>query len=169
MRRPRPGRGTAGSSGGGRRLVRAALSLAAVALAPAVGLAQEEAAPETFSCTIAFVIDGDSLNCRDGTRIRLLLMNAPEAGPFGDLARRALAGLLPVGESFRVETDRRRQDKQGRVLGYVFLPDGQMVNEMMIREGYAFLKPDDDNRRHLSRLRRAEAAARETRRGLWDR
>lgn len=152
-----------------RFVVAGALAGVTAGLAPGVGLAQEGDAPETFSCTIAFVIDGDSLNCRNGVKLRLLLVNAPEDGPFGDLARGALVGLLPVGESFRIETDRRRRDKQGRVLGYVFLPDGQMVNEMMIRQGYAFLKPDATNRKYLSVLREAEAAARETGRGLWAR
>jgi micrococcal nuclease len=149
----------------GRRLA-AALLLLAVAWAPA--RAQQEDT-ETLSCTVAYVIDGDSFNCRNGTKVRLLLVNAPESGPFGDLARRALVGLLPVGHTFRIEIDRERRDGQGRLLAYVFLADGQMANELMIRQGYAFLKPSEDNRRYLPRLREAEAAARETRRGLWAR
>ena len=152
----------------GRRLVAALALLFASTGGPAPARAQEEQV-ETLSCTVAYVIDGDSFNCRDGTKIRLLLVNAPESGPFGDLARRALVGLLPVGETFRIEFDRERRDGQGRRLGYVFLADGQMANELMIRQGYAFLKPSEDNRRYLSRLREAEAAARETRRGLWAR
>lgn len=159
---PRPGRV-------GRLLAWGLLLAAGAGLFPDTGLAQGEDVPEPYSCTIAFVIDGDTLNCRDGVKLRLLLVNAPEDGPFGDLARSALVGLLPVGETFRVETDRRRQDKHGRVLAYVFLPDGQMVNEMMIRQGYAFLKPDELNRRYLDELRQAEAVARETGRGLWAR
>ena len=151
-----------------RRLALALVVAFAWGLAPGAATAQDEGR-RSISCTVAFVIDGDSFNCRDGTKVRLLLVNAPESGPFGDLARRALVGLLPVGESFRIETDRERRDKQGRMLGYVFLPDGQMVNELMIRQGYAFLKPSEDNRRYLSELREAEAAARETRRGLWAR
>jgi micrococcal nuclease len=152
-----------------RRLAAALTLVLAFAWGPAPARAQDEGEPESFSCTVAFVIDGDSLNCRDGTKVRLLLVNAPESGPFGDLARRALVGLLPVGETFRIEIDRERRDKQGRVLGYVFLADGQMANELMIRQGYAFLKPSEDNRRYLPRLREAEAAARETRRGVWAR
>ncbi|MGH7542581.1 MAG: thermonuclease family protein [Gemmatimonadota bacterium] len=154
-----------------RRIPAALALILAFAWDPAVqpAVAQEEDEPEPLSCTVAFVIDGDSFNCRDGTKVRLLLVNAPESGPFGHLARRALVSLLPVGETFRIETDRERRDKQGRVLGYVFLEDGQMANELMIRQGYAFLKPSEDNRRYLPRLREAEAAARETRRGLWAR
>ena len=164
---PRVGRTRTARSG--RFLAAALLVTAGADLAPRAAVAQDAYPPETFSCTIAFVIDGDSLNCRDGLKIRLLLVNAPEDGPFGDLARSALVGLLPVGETFRIETDRRRQDKQGRILAYVFLPDGQMVNELMLRQGYAFLKPDELNRRYLDELREAETAARETGRGIWAR
>ena len=151
----------------GRRLAVALALLLVSTGGPGQAHAQEEV--QTLSCTVAYVVDGDSFNCRDGTKVRLLLVNAPESGPFGDLARRALVGLLPVGETFRIEFDRERRDGQGRRLGYVFLADGQMANELMIRQGYAFLKPSEDNRRYLSRLREAEAAARETRRGLWAR
>lgn len=152
-----------------RRLAAALALVGAFAWGTApVARAQGEV-EETFSCTVAYVIDGDSFNCRDGTKVRLLLVNTPESGPFGDLARRAMVSLLPVGETFRIETDRERRDKQGRILGYVFLADGQMANELMIRQGYAFLKPSEDNRRYLPRLREAETAARETRRGLWAR
>lgn len=153
----------------GRRLAAALALVVAIGWGLAPSARAQDDGGGAFSCTVAFVIDGDSFNCRDGTKVRLLLVDAPESGPFGDLARRALVGLLPVGETFRIETDRERRDKQGRMLGYVFLEDGQMVNEMMIRQGYAFLKPSEDNRRYLPRLREAETAARETRRGLWAR
>ena len=151
----------------GRRLA-PLVFLVALAWGPVPARAQEEE-PETISCTVAYVIDGDSFNCRNGTKVRLLLVNTPESGPFGDLARRALVGLLPVGGTVRIEIDRERRDGQGRLLGYVFLADGQMANELMIRQGYAFLKPSEENRGYLPRLREAEAAARETRRGLWAR
>lgn len=153
----------------GRRLAAPLAFLLAFVGSPVPGARAQEENVESLSCTVAFVIDGDTFNCRNGTKVRLVLVNAPESGPFGDLARRALVGLLPVGETFRIETDREPRDEQGRVLGYVFLSDGQMANELMIRQGYAFLKPSEDNRRYLSRLREAEAAARETRRGLWAR
>ena len=99
----------------------------------------------------------------------MLLVNAPEDGPYGDLARSALVSLLPVGQTFRIEPDQRPRDNHGRLLGYVFLPDGRLVNEMMVRQGYAFLKPDNTNRKYLRRLREAESTARATERGLWAR
>lgn len=120
-------------------------------------------------CTVAFVLDGDTLNCRDGERIRLLLVDSPERGPFGTLARNALAALLPSGSKIRLELDEESRDERGRLLAYVFLADGRMVNEMLVRQGYAFLKPSVVNRRHSARLRAAESTARQQRLGVWTR
>ena len=120
-------------------------------------------------CTIAYIVDGDTVNCRNGERVRLVLIDAPDHGVFGDLARNALAALLPIGGTFRIEVDERGRDDEGRLLGYVFLDDGRMVNEMMIRQGYAFLKPSSVNRRYAGLLREAEDIAREKRLGVWAR
>ncbi len=119
------------------------------------------------SCTVAYVLDGDTWNCEGGTVVRLLLVNAPERGKYGDLARRALSSLLVVGSTARLEYDARTYTSDGRLLAYVFLPDGRFVNEMLIREGYAFLKPKPPNERYANRLRRAERLARERKVGLW--
>ncbi len=124
---------------------------------------------QSDTCTVAFVLDGDTLNCRNGERIRLLLVDSPERGPFGTLARNALAALLPSGSEIRLELDEEPRDKRGRLLAYVFLADGRMVNEMLIRQGYAFLKPSIVNRRHGDRLRAAESIARQQRLGVWTR
>jgi micrococcal nuclease len=124
---------------------------------------------QSATCTVAFVLDGDTLNCRNGDRIRLLLVDSPERGPFGTLARNALAALLPSGSEIRLELDEQPRDGRGRLLAYVFLADGRMVNEMLIRQGYAFLKPSVENRRHGARLRAAESIAREQRLGVWTR
>ena len=69
-----------------RRIVAALAPILAFAWGPSTepARAQADGEPGSFSCTVAFVIDGDSFNCRDGTKVRLLLVNAPESGPFGD-------------------------------------------------------------------------------------
>jgi micrococcal nuclease len=120
-------------------------------------------------CTIAHVVDGDHFNCRDGRSVRLLLVDAPDAGRFGSIARRALATLVPTGSAVRLETDSIPQDEEGRTLAYVRLPDGRMVNEILVREGFAFYKPSRDNDRYAERLRAAEEAARAEKRGVWGR
>lgn len=147
------------------RLIRVFGLLIVAAGTPVVRPPRASAQPQ--QCTLAYVVDGDTVNCRGGEQIRLVLIDAPDRGPFGELARTALASLLPVGTTLTVEVDERVRDREGRLLAYLFLEDGRMVNEMMIRQGYAFLKPSTVNRRYAQRLRAAESAARRMARGIW--
>lgn len=118
-------------------------------------------------CEIVYVVDGDSFNCRDGRKVRLLLVDAPDAGRFGTVARRALLTLLPVGSTIKLELDTIPQDAEGRTLAHVRLPDGRLINEILVREGFAFYEPDPAHSRYAERLRAAEVAARAEKRGVW--
>ena len=143
-------------------LVKISLAVLLVLLVPAALGAQE-------ACVVAHVVDGDTFNCRDGRNVRLLLADAPDAGRFGSLTRRALTALAPTGSSVRLETDSIPRDSQARLLAYVFLPDGRMINEILVREGFAFYEPSRENVRYAARLRAAEDAARSENRGVWAR
>lgn len=135
---------------------------ALLALTPAALPAQE-------TCEVAHVVDGDTFNCSDGRKVRLLLIDAPDAGRFGGVARRALTSLIQAGSTVRIETDAVPRDRQGRTLAYVFLPDGRMINEMLVREGFAFFRPSRVNARYAEPLRAAEELARAESRGVWSR
>jgi len=123
----------------------------------------------TVPCTIVRVVDGDSVTCAGGLRVRLLLIDAPESDqrPYGAIATRALRYLVPVGERTTLELDVQQRDRYGRLLAYVYAPDGRMVNEEMVREGYALLYTLPPNVRHVDRIRAALEEARAERRGLW--
>jgi endonuclease YncB( thermonuclease family) len=136
---------------------------------PAAARSETAAGTLARSCAVERVTDGDTIRCADGRRIRLLLIDAPEMdqAPFGQRARRELARLLPERAVVQYETDRQRQDRYGRTLAYVYLPDGRMANEEMLRTGYAvvlFYKPND---RHLQRFTAVADSARRQRRGLF--
>lgn len=152
-----------------RSVLRHACGFVLIASSVLLGGWADPVEAQTDTCTVAFVLDGDTLNCRSGERIRLLLVDSPERGPFGTLARNALAALLPSGSEIRLELDEESRDERGRLLAYVFLADGRMVNEMLIRQGYAFLKPSIVNQRHGDRLRAAESNARRQHLGVWTR
>jgi micrococcal nuclease len=116
---------------------------------------------ETRKCTVERIIDGDTLVCDTGERVRLLLVDAPELGHerFGLRARLALEELLPVGATAAVETDVRQRDRYGRVLAYLHTDAGVMVNEALARRGYVMVDVHPPNVRHVERLRAAVAAA----------
>ncbi len=150
-------------------MARWGIALLALMLGSVVGSGDAVAQGDTArqQCAVAFVEDGDTFNCRDGTRVRLLMVDAPEGGRFGDASRRALSTLVPIDATVRLETDREVHDDQGRVRAYVYLDDGRMVNDVMIRKGFAFFKPSLPNERHADRLRAAEEIARQKGIGVW--
>lgn len=121
-------------------------------------------------CTVARIIDGDTLVCKEGEeRIRLLLVDAPEMqqGEFGARAREALEYLLPPGTPARMEFDVQRADRYGRTLAYLYDPAGRMVNAELARLGYALVSIYPPNVRHVDEIREAVDEARQQKRGLW--
>ncbi|MEO8227747.1 MAG: thermonuclease family protein, partial [Gemmatimonadota bacterium] len=107
--------------------------------------------------------------CPDEIRVRLLLIDAPERSqrPFGGAAAMQLELLLPRGSRVSLELDVRAVDQYGRTLAYVFSEDGRMINEEMVRSGYALVLVYPPNVRYVERIRAAAAEARAERRGLW--
>jgi len=122
-------------------------------------------------CTVDRIIDGDTLVCRGGDRIRLLLIDSPEMAQsdYGLRARLALEELLPPGATARLELDVQPRDRYGRVLAYLWTAGGEFVNERMVRRGYAVVSVYPPNVRHVERLRAAADSARAERAGLWER
>jgi micrococcal nuclease len=116
----------------------------------------------------AGVTDGDTLRCADGTRVRLLSIDAPEIAqvPHGKAARVELESITGVGDTVQLETDLEVQDQFGRMLAYVY-DDGVMVNEEMARRGYVVLLVYAPNTRWADRIGAAVDDARRSGRGLW--
>ncbi|HEU5039571.1 MAG TPA: thermonuclease family protein [Gemmatimonadales bacterium] len=119
---------------------------------------------------MARVTDGDTFYCRDGRKVRLIGIDAPELGQgaAGTAAREALRRLLPLGAAVRLEQDAAPRDRYGRILAYVW-HGGRLVNEAMVRAGWAMLYTVPPNVRYVRRLERAQHEARAHRAGLWAR
>ena len=122
----------------------------------------------TGECAVARVIDGDTIECAGGVRVRLLLIDAPELrqGRFGTLARRKLEELLPRGSVATLELDVQREDRYGRTLAYVRQGD-VFVNRALVRSGVAVVSVYPPNVRYVDELRLAADSARADRSGLW--
>ncbi len=131
--------------------------------------------------TVQRVVDGDTLvlDAPDGnrgtTRVRLWAIDAPELGrpdenrPAEPLADAAKARLIELAEgrpvTFELEPSRVR-DRYGRVLAFLELDDGTVLNERLVLEGLARA----DGRwphRHLERYETLERAARKQKKGIW--
>lgn len=128
------------------------------------------------SIPVESVVDGDTLHVlrrgRDVT-VRLIGIDTPEVGWYGGTAEcyGAQAGRFAMrlleGERVTLELDEERLDQYGRLLAYVSLEDGRMVNVLLVRRGFATLTIYPPNDRHEDRLRAAEDAARAEGAGLW--
>lgn len=121
------------------------------------------------------VIDGDTIQVSDGTRVRLIGIDTPEtvdpSGPvgcFGPEATRYANALLPVGTRIRLVYDVERLDRFGRTLAYVYrLIDGVFVNHAIARNGFGLQATFPPNVAHAEEFRVAVAEARRANLGLW--
>lgn len=123
------------------------------------------------------VVDGDTVEVSLSTgreRVRLLGIDTPETVHptkpvecFGPEASARLAELAPVGSELRIERDVELRDRYGRLLAYLWTPDGTFINRSMVADGYAMTLPIDPNRAHRGTLAEAESSARRAGAGLW--
>lgn len=132
------------------------------------------------SFDVVNVIDGDTLDidAPDGadekTRIRLLGIDAPEAGYGNNIQMyfgpesTEFAGQLARGKTVTVFLDEvsDTRGKYGRLLAYVRLPDGRFLNEVLLEEGYAYA---DLRFRHslYNSYKQKQSTARSLEKGLW--
>lgn len=121
--------------------------------------------------TVERVIDGDTLVVRGGAHVRLLQIDAPEAGEecYARSATAELIRLAGPGARLELETDPGldRVDRYGRLLRYVHAEELN-VNLELVRRGAA--TPwfyDGDRGRYANQLLAATATARAARRGMW--
>jgi micrococcal nuclease len=118
-----------------------------------------------FYGKVVGVMDGDTVEVMRGgvaVRVRLDGIDCPEKRQaFGTRAKQ-FTSRAAFGK--RVEVLDKGQDRYGRTLGEIILPDGSSLNQQLIAEGYAwwYWKYSDDQE-----LKRLQAEAREAMKGLW--
>ncbi len=131
--------------------------------------------------TVVRVVDGDTLDIDmpDGkeptTRIRLWGIDTPEmahrdpprpAEPFAEAATQRARELVEGRKVHLTLEPSRTRGNYGRLLAFVELPDGVMLNETLIIEGLA-LADDRWNHRHLEDFSLLEREAKKAGNGLW--
>lgn len=127
--------------------------------------------------TLVRVIDGDTIAVEVGgarDTVRLIGVDAPELHhptrgpePFGAEAAASLARLLE-GRRLCLERDVSDRDRYGRLLRYVWLEDGTLVNEALVAAGMATVATFPPDVKYTdSRLLPAQRAARAAGAGVW--
>jgi micrococcal nuclease len=127
---------------------------------------------------VTYVDDGDTIKVATPTgeeTVRFIGADTPEVKDprkpvqcFGEAASAHTKSLLGHGESVRLapDPDDTDRDKYGRLLRYVYLADGTLLNAELIRDGWAFAYVVFPFTK-LDEFRNLEADARTHNRGLW--
>jgi len=192
MKRPAPPRPDARKTRQRHRRLRltvllliAAAAVTAIVVADRSGVFGRRAIPDDArydgqTAVAVHVVDGDTLDIdipdgdRPRTRIRLWGIDTPEiaqddrpAAHFGPEAA-ALARQLVKGKPVRIqlEPQGRTRGTYHRLLAWVYLEDGRMLNALLVERGMAYADPRFPNSRSRE-LWRLQTAARKDRRGLW--
>jgi len=118
------------------------------------------------------VIDGDTIEVSGVHEVRLLGIDAPERGECYFSESKSALDLLIGDEYVRLEKDVSGVDNFGRLLRYVFLPQGSFgddifANDFMVTQGFADIRNMGNDKKYEDILLsgRNEAIAQKT--GMW--
>lgn len=136
-----------------------------------------EGAGDRANALVTGVTDGDTIEVafRGRTlRVRLIGIDTPESVAPGEpvqcyaMAASRFTESELNGQRVRLEFDVEHIDRYGRTLAYVWL-GGEMFNETLVREGYAFVTTYPPNVKYEDVFLEAQREARAHGRGVWGR
>lgn len=124
------------------------------------------------------IIDGDTIEVnRNGVseKVRLIGVNTPETVDprrkvecFGKEASRFVADVLTgTLVSLEADTSQGDRDRYGRLLRYVYLSDGSLLNKTIIAEGYGYEYTYGVPYRYMNDFKYTERTAQKLKKGLW--
>ena len=115
---------------------------------------------------VVSVIDGDTIELQDGSRVRYLGIDTPETGePYSSEATNRNKELVE-GKVVYLQKGKRDRDEYDRLLRYVYV-DGVFVNAELVAQGLATAYIFDTDEWYSQTLVRLEQYAKLKKRGLW--
>ncbi len=133
-----------------------------------------------------WVYDGDTLKIENIGKVRLLGIDTPESQASSkdyfntkrfSITEKRLRKIAKQAKYYNIhnlkdrrvslELDQTHRDKYDRLLAYVYLPDGRMLNRILLQKGLAtvFRRYDFQYKKDFLE---AEAKARNGKLGLWE-
>lgn len=137
---------------------------------------------EFQKCRFVCVVDGDTIKVKDDdgkeVSVRMIGIDAPESRPnkrlelqmrqqgkdkntileLGEKSKAHLKELVGKNEFVYLEYDVQKYDKYGRTLAYVYILDKNkrlsMLNEQMLKDGFACLLTIPPNVKHVKNFRK---------------
>lgn len=129
--------------------------------------------PAARDVAVAEVVDGDTVALTDGTRLRIIGIDAPERarrgrpGAVGAMAAHEGLKALLDGATLRLEPGETTRDRYNRRLGYLRDAQNRDIGAEMLRAGLAVVSLHEDNAQRADAYFAAEAEARTAERGRW--
>ncbi len=140
--------------------------------------------------TVTRIVDGDTLKVfylGSEESIRLIGIDTPESRvnkktkkdakrsgqdmetiiEMGKKATECVESLVKAGDIVTIEFDVQERDRYKRLLGYVYLSNGKMLNEEIVKAGYANVMTIPPNVKYKDRFIGAYQEAEKNKRGLW--
>jgi micrococcal nuclease len=124
---------------------------------------------------VKYVFDGDTILLQNREKVRYLGIDAPEIdheggkSEFMALDARKFNMNSVAGFPIRLEFDGEKRDRYGRLLAYVFLETGDMVNALLVRRGLAHVMFTNGNIGYEDQLLRCQRQAMKEKLGIWSR
>lgn len=130
---------------------------------------------------VEYVIDGDTFDVKlhngKTERVRAILVDTPEschkssppdceAEPYASEATDFTRELLN-GKTVHLETDTSLRDPYDRLLAYVYLEDGSMYQELILKEGLAKIMAIEPNVKYQTHLEEIEQVAKAQHVNIW--
>ena len=123
-----------------------------------------------WEARVVEVTDGDTItvepaNGGDRVKIRLHGIDAPETRqPYGQTAKGFVNGAA-LHKQVDVRVTPQGKDRYGRVIAVIALPDGTILQELLLEAGLAWVYPQYC--KNCKAWEAMEAEARSRRKGLW--
>lgn len=130
-------------------------------------LHSENNAPCLETALVLRVIDGDTIELADGSRIRYLGIDTPELGEPYSYEATELNREMVEGKWVELQAGNEDHDQYGRLLRYVYV-DGIFVNAQLVAQGYATAFIFDPTNRYSQVLVQLEQYAKIKGRGIWE-
>ncbi len=140
--------------------------------------------------TITKIVDGDTFGVLfkgKKEKVRLIGVDTPESRKnkkaikdsernakdlnkiigLGKQAKEFVKSIVKVGDELKIEFDVRERDQYGRLLAYLYMKNGKMLNNYLIEEGFASPLTYPPNVKYEELFRSSYKTARENNKGLW--
>lgn len=122
---------------------------------------------------VASVIDGDTVELKDGRRVRLVGINTPEVAhppkpeePLGQWATERLKEKI-ADRPLWLQTGQQARDHHGRTLAHLFTAEGNNIIAELLYSGAGFQVAIPPNLAYSDCYSRATSQARQQGRGVW--